>query len=424
MKILGIHIDVCHLGGHTRLFLMLMDLFKSLGHKIEIVSRKGEESEGEVQAQTVDPETAKPLLIPAKIRISLDTESYTIPQMKDYQPIRHLTPLDFTREAIPLIHWGRFLNPWPEKVIEKTDEADLVFTDSEMYVRMEESLDIAKKHIQYVHFPTATMMPVYSKEPSIWCNSSFTRSWIRIRWGYNNPNYVKMGKKHATIKIPNQVFNTEIVHPPLYVEDYENSMGFRDRNFDVVMFARLGEDKFTVANYLNKHFRLLSLGSQRPDTRFRQMIERKASSEAKQVDLNLPKKPFKPYKPKGNLHKNIKFNEIKQYLSKSKVYVHGKGFGAGESGEISEPEHFGITICEALAAGCPAVVPRTGGCWTDISMLGKYCQGYSSPEELLNIVKKLVSNDKEWSKWHSLGLERVQAFNANKLIPRLKDLLG
>lgn len=405
---------------------MLMDIFKSMGHDVEIVARSTQESEAQVQYPALDPKKAKPLLVPAQVKISLDKASHTIPQIKDYQPIRHLTPLDFTTEAIPMIHWGdRFLLPWPDNVKEKVGDADLVFTDTEMYVRMEESFDIAHKHIQYVHFPTASMMPVYKKEPMIWCNSSFTRSWIRIRWGYNNPYYTKIGRKHATLKIPNQIFNAEIVHPPIYVKDYENSMGFGDRPYDVVMFARLGEDKFTVANFLFQQFNLLILGAQRPAKRFKELIKQKSSPGRVQVDLNLPKKKrFKAYKPKGKLHRNVKFKDIKKFLSKAKVYVHGKGFGRGESGDISEPEHFGITICEALAAGCPAVVPRTGGCWTDISMMGKYCQGYSSPDELYSIVNKLTRKKKEWLKWRDRGLERVQAFDVERLKPRLKDLLG
>jgi len=425
MKVLGIHIDPCHIGGHTRLFLMLMDVFKSMGHKVEIVCRESEDSVAEIQSLVLDPQTARPLLVPAQLKIKLDLGSHTIPQIKDYQPIRHLTPLDFTAESIPVCHYGdRFPTPWPEKVVQKMREADYVLTDTEMYVRIEEDIDIAEKHIQYVHFPTATTMPVYKKEPLIWSNSSFTSSWIRIRWGYNNPDYTKVGKKYVTVEIPNQIFNPEIVYPPMYVKDYENSRGFSDRPFGVVMFARLGEDKFTVANVINKHFKLLSLGAQRPVEPFKEAMSEK-SLGAVQVDLNLPrKKTFKPYNPKGNLHKNIKFKDITNLLSQAKVYVHGKGFGTTEEGEPSEPEHFGISICEAMAAGCPAIVPRTGGCWTDISMYGKYCLGYSTLEELLANVKVLVNDKKQWTKWHELGLERVQAFDAEKLKPRIKGLLG
>lgn len=405
---------------------MLMDTFKSMGYKVEIVYTDREESVAELQAPVLDAETFKPLLAPAQVKIKLDLTSHSIHQINDYQPIRHLTPLDFSPESIPICYWGnRFLTPWPKKVIEKMREADYVLSDTEMYVRMEENIDIADKHIQYVHFPTTTTMPVYKKEPSIWCNSSFTNSWIRIRWGFNNPHYTKVGKKYVTVKIPNQIFNADIVYPPIYVKDYENSRGFSDRRFDVVMFSRLGEDKFTVANAIDKHFKLLSLGASRPLTQFREVLSGKSTPGAVQVNLNVPKeRPLKTYKPKGKLHKNIKFKDIKKFLSQAKVYVHGKGFGRTKGGEPSEPEHFGISICEAMAAGCPALVPRTGGCWTDISMYGKYCLGYSSLEELLAKVKLLVTQKKQWLKWHQLGLERVQAFDVERLKPRLKELIG
>lgn len=425
MKILGIHADVCHLGGHTRLFLMLMDIFKSMGHKVHIVSRTDETSEAEVKLSTFDAKTRKPLLLPAKVKAVMDLSHHTIPEMKLYQPIRHLSLTDFSLEAIPVVYWGtRFLSPWPDNVLEEIEDSDYVFVDTEMYVRMESDIDVAAKHIQYVHFPTTNLMPVFTKEPNkIWCNSTFTRSWIRIRWGYNNPNYTSLGERYATVKIPKQLFTAEVVHPPIYLEDYANKKGFDDRLYDVVMFARLGEDKFTVSGFLNEHFKLFSIGALRPVKTFKELD--KADPRAVAIDINRPSaRPFKTYKPKGKVFKNIKFKQIRKFLSRAKVYVHGKGFGKGESGAISQPEHFGISICEAMAAGCPAVVPRAGGCWTDISMLGKYCLGYSSLEELKATVTKLVTDQNAWLKWHNLALERVQSFDVDNLIPRIEDLLG
>ena len=136
-------------------------------------------------------------------------------------------------------------------------------------------------------------------------------------------------------------------------------------------------------------------------------------------------KPTKVFKPTGELHATVTFKEAIKLLRQAKVYVHGKGFGTiPETGGQSLPEHFGITICEAMASGCPAIVPRSGGCWTDISMHGKHTLAYSSLEELRKNVEVLTSNKEEWLKWHNLGLERVKAFDAEKLKPRIKQLLG
>lgn len=394
-----------------------------MGYDVHVVARTKKESVAQVDVPFRDArnvprtnislngvEKIRPLFIPATVKAKCDVSHHSLKKLKKFQPVRHLSVNDVSFHDIPVVYWGdHFLTPWAPEVIEMVDEADFVFCDTEMYVRMESDLDIADKHIQFVHFPTVKLMPIYKKEPKmLWANSTFTRSWIRIRWGYNNPHYTKVGPKYAIVKIPTQVFNAEVVHPPLYIEDYKNNRGFDDRPYDVVMFARLGEDKFTVAGYLNENFKLLTMGALSPLKRG--VIQGKFD---------------KPFKPKGDLHVTVTFKQLIELLRQAKVYVHGKGFGTMPiTGGQSLPEHFGITVCEAMASGCPAVVPRAGGCWTDISMLGKYTLAYSSLEELKAHVKMLVTDEKEWWKWHNISLEGVQRFSAEKVKARVKELLS
>lgn len=422
MKILGIHADCCHLGGHTRLFLVMMDIFKSLGYEIHIVSRTSDECTAKVEMPLTDPQSAKPLFTEVEVKTTMKLKHHDISDIKKFQPLRHVTPDDITLHDIPVVYWGnRFLTPWSPEVIQMIEDADYIFGDTEMYVRMESDLDIAHKHIQFVHFPTANLMPVTGKEPKhIWVNSNFTKQWIRIRWGYNNPNYIKIGQKYATVRIPKQIFNATVVNPPIYIDDYQNDSGFKDRNYDVVMFARLGEDKFTVAGYLDDHFKLLSMGALSPINPALLIPEQEA---VKQVDLNMPTSKKEVFVPRGELRQNLTFKEVPKMLQKAKVYVHSKGFGLTQSGGVSEPEHFGITICEAMAAGCPAIVPRSGGCWTDISKYGKYTLAYSSLEELKTNIEVLVNNKEEWTKWHELALEGVQRFSAENVTAQVKQLL-
>lgn len=420
MKVLGIHADVCNLGGHTRLFLTMMDVFKGMGFKAHIVARTHKPTVADVDFPTHDPKTAKPLLLPARFKSTVGRPHHTLKQLRKFEPLRYIGPNDVSLHDIPVVYWGtRFLTPWAPEVLQMIEDADYVFCDTEMYVRLETDLDIADKHIQFIHFPLQTLMPVYGKEPRrIWANSTFTRSWIRIRWGYNNPNYTKVGRKYTNITIPNCIFNSEVVHPPLYVEDYYNTRWFDERPFDVVMFSRLASDKFTVAGFLDKHFKLLTMGA----SSIVKVAVEKHGMEVITGEKQVESKVSKPFKPKGEVHKTVTFKEITELLRKAKVYVHGRGFTMPD-GEVSEPEHFGITICEAMASGCPAIIPRVGGCWTDISMNGKYALGYSSLEELREIVQTLTTKKEEWEKWHNLALERVEAFDVSNIRTRVKELL-
>jgi len=407
---------------------MAMDIFKSMGYQVHVVARTSKQAVSTTKLEINDPKTMKPKLIQATVKTECKMAHHSLKQLRKYQPLRYLSPNDVSLHSIPVVYWqGKFLNPWPEKVVDMIQDADYVFSDTEMYIRIASELDISHKHIQYVHFPTEGLMPVFMNEPKmIWANSTFTRSWIRIRWGYGNPNYTRVGRKYATVTIPRQIFEADVVHPPLYTEDYRNNNGFQDRPYDVVMFARLGEDKFTVAGFLNKHFKLLTMGAlspiKHPPERSFQVT--KTSPRQKQGKTS-GFKPTKVFKPTGELHATVTFKEATKLLQQAKVYVHGKGFGIiPETGGQSLPEHFGITICEAMASGCPAIVPRSGGCWTDISMQGKHTLAYSSLEELKATIEVLTSNKEQWLKWHKLALERVKAFDAEKLKPRIKQLLN
>lgn len=392
---------------------MIMDIFKSLGHEVHVVARTKKESVAHIEMPMLAPKKAKPLLVPVDVRAKADLSHHKIKDLRKYQPLRYLNRNDLSFHDIPVVYWGdHFLTPWAPEVVEMMEDADIVFVDTEMYVRVESDHNIAAKHIQFVHFPTANLMPVYGKEPkTIWANSTFTRSWIRIRWGYNNPGYTKVGRKYAHVTIPKQIFSAEVIHPPLYVEDYKNDYGFHDRPYDVVMFARLGEDKFTVATFLDKNFKLLTMG---------------ALSATKKTVPFQPKGKFdEPFRPEGKLHETITFKQVLQLLKQAKTYVHGKGFGnMPVTGGQSLPEHFGITICEAMASGCVAIVPRAGGCWTDISMHGKHTLAYSSLEELKANLEVLVTKKEEWEKWHQHSLEAVQRFDVGITKKRVSELLA
>ena len=347
----------------------MMDLFKGLGYKVTVVGRHRRETRAKVKLMT--------LLGPQvfSVKEGMFKKHYNIEDFAKYHPVKHLTTKDIMLESIPVSHPFMYFPQRVQKLL--LWKADLVFTDAELYVKLPEKVNnIERKMIQYVHFPLETLKPVPGHPPkAVWCNSNFTKRHIKDFWGL-----------HA-----------EIVNPPTHCDFYRNSNGFDDREYDVVMFSRLHPDKIQTVIDSLKDYKVAIVGSSYG-------YEKEAPEWV-------------------SLFENATLKDVKNILSDSKIYIHGKGFGVYAGGKESLPEHFGQTVCEAQASGCAAIVPRTGGIWTDIANYGKYALGFSSLKELKTHIQKLLENKNYWEKWHQKSLAGVKRFDTPTIAKKVQKLL-
>ena len=353
--------------GPTRLFLEMCDLFSYLGHDVWVVGRTKKAT------RWVTPRGV--------ITERLGGKSYfKLQKIRKYHPLKYIK--DFTLAELPLIYPYQYM---PRALETAIPRMDLVFADVEIYLPLGKY--IPGNYLFYVHWPPSPIRagrkPLMPEAPAkIWCNSNYTAQEIKRLWG---PEW---GSGWPPL-------DPQVVYPPLWTDMYDGSRGFESRPFDVVMFSRLYEDKFLVLPEL-KDFKVAVIGS----------------------DYGLKSIPSWV-----KVWKGAPLKTVIQVLGSSKVYVHSKGWGKMSSGAPCSPEHFGICASEAQAAGCPVVVPRAGGIWTDLAKEGEYGLGFGSVDELKSHISKLVSDEGYWNQWHNKSLESVKRFDTKAVAERVKYLL-
>ena len=87
------------------------------------------------------------------------------------------------------------------------------------------------------------------------------------------------------------------------------------------------------------------------------------------------------------------FNKLKEIYSKAKIFWSASGFGINEMNEPTKVEHFGITIVEAMAAGCVPIIYSAGG-HKEIVKDGTNGLLWTKKNELIEKTDKLLTDRK------------------------------
>lgn len=89
---------------------------------------------------------------------------------------------------------------------------------------------------------------------------------------------------------------------------------------------------------------------------------------------------------------NLDFNQLKQLYGKAKIFWSASGYGVNEEKEPEKVEHFGITVVEAMAAGCVTIVVSKGG---QKEIIKDPIDGilWDNVNQLLSATKMLITNE-------------------------------
>lgn len=112
---------------------------------------------------------------------------------------------------------------------------------------------------------------------------------------------------------------------------------------------------------------------------------------------------------------NVSHSTLIELLTRAKVYLHVMPF-----------EHFGISIIEAMAAGCVPVVHRSGGPWLDIldQQQTKYGFSYANVEEAAQFVELLIGNEDMRKEISSAAQKRSWNYDKSIFEKKLIDIVN
>lgn len=111
---------------------------------------------------------------------------------------------------------------------------------------------------------------------------------------------------------------------------------------------------------------------------------------------------------------NESFSFILKKLTLAKVFLHTQAF-----------EAFGMSVVEAMAAGCVPVVPRDGGPWFDIleEKEGEYGFSYTSTSEAAQKIRMLLDNEKLRVQVSARASRRASDFDSSVFESRISSIV-
>jgi alpha-1,2-mannosyltransferase len=188
---------------------------------------------------------------------------------------------------------------------------------------------------------------------------------------------------------------SSVVYPPVDVERFKQSEKDKNRENLVVTVSRLRSGKNLelvpriAAHVPTARFVIIGLAdraSGRAIEDLRKEIERLGVGDRVQLFVNQ------------------RFQQLRGVLVSSKVFLH-----------TQPTEAFGISIVEAMAAGCVPIVPRWGGPWFDILDLreGEYGFSYGSAEEAAKRIRLVLENEGLRRKVAAGAVKRAMGFDTS-----------
>lgn len=120
-------------------------------------------------------------------------------------------------------------------------------------------------------------------------------------------------------------------------------------------------------------------------------------------------------------HENLAFDELKNLYGKAKIYWHMTGIGMPD--KVGAQEHFGMTIVEAMSAGCVPISYNSGGP-KEIIKDGFNGHLVNDVEELKHVTQNLIDNEKTWKALSENAIEDARRFDEKEIKKQFYSLIS
>lgn len=118
---------------------------------------------------------------------------------------------------------------------------------------------------------------------------------------------------------------------------------------------------------------------------------------------------------------NLPFKEMKDLYAKAKIFWSAAGYGINEDKEPQKVEHFGISVVEAMAAGCIPIIYNAGG---HKEIIDNNCGFlWNRKNDLVKITKKIIIDGKKVKEIAIFAQKKAQKFDYKTFKKRFIEIL-
>jgi alpha-1,2-mannosyltransferase len=376
MKIVVCHLSLNFLGGEEKLCLSFIDALKRNKHNVTLFTLEKTDWKA---VQKMFGNFTQP-------DVEVHMSSFLVYNKFSKLAIPLLSYLAYFKGLVALVSRGKYdvvINTYGDMF---TSIADLSY----VHFPITATLDYG----QIPAFASPTLWKAYSQAFKIW---DFFASQIRPSVLLTNSKFTWQVVKKLLKR------NAIILHPPVAVKDYLNGNTQR-KNYVITV------SKFTPKRHLHK---IPLIARKAKNARF---IIAGVADEYSIETLQKLRGMIRFYGVEGrvSLMPNVPRSTLISLLRNAKAYLHTMPF-----------EHFGMSIIEAMAAGCVPIVHRSGGPWLDIlnEQQGVYGFSYESIEEAAQTIDFIMDKEDVWRKISENAQKRATYYDETVFEKKLTAII-